>query len=498
MKKLIIILLLASTAKPAGAQGWVKNYFTGQSDSYSARTVIELPDGGGLLMGGGHQAGPFSFRSPVLLQLFPDGEINDFHTPFSFPFRNDEINQIIDLQDGGFAIIGDSQNWVDNQPSNHYVAKLNLEFDIIWKVEFDGMLFDKGNSILELDDGSLIGIGAYGKGQVSTTSGGVTTTLALFDGQVVKLDNEGNIIWEYKLTGFDMSIFNKGLVLPNGDIIVSGFADLDVEDMIPKNPMVLRLNGNGEEIWRKEFSPEEHGQDFIPFLLPNGKTILAGSKKVAFFPAPDDEDLMLHEIDDDGEIISSQQFSLGDQSSIGPMVLADNGDLIIGGSEFIDDTNLTDPYYMRLDMEGNILQKEIYPSENYREFVRDIHITDDGGVLLCGRAAEDFQVGNESHAFLIKSNTGMVPVRENIGQRITEVVVFPVPAHQAAHFILPEYKGHDLLEITLTDVSGQLVGKSTFNDGGYIFEKGGLGAGTYFYQIKSMGHILATGDFVFQ
>lgn len=494
MKNLTVIALLLLFATTLSAQLWAWRYFDSPEDSYSARSIIELPNGNGYALAGKYEPDILSLGEPLVMTLFQDGLTNDFHFPFSSPSRENEIRQIIAAQGGGFLLAGDSQNFLDGEPSDHYVAKLNADFELVWKAEFAGIDLDRGSGVMELADSSIIAFGAYGKGYVTSTSGGVTAITVLYNGHVAKVSANGAIVWEYVIEDYDQCIFYQGVLLDDDKILVAGEI-YDVDEMKTTQIIVL-LNENGEKIWLKELATEEFGRALTPFLGTDGTIYLASQKRTAFFPDPYDENLILCEITPTGEIATRQEIDLGLQANIAVARLGNNGNVFLGGSEFIDSIFLTDPFFVEVDLDGNILQKKVMHTENYREFVNDLIVSQNGEILLLGVAREDFP-GTENHAFLTKFSTS-VPTREIFAAGLLAVQVYPVPASDNIHFSFGEKPLSEPVEIAISDAFGRIIHRSTVLEEDHILNRKGLPAGAYYYQIRSGQKLIASGQLYFQ
>jgi hypothetical protein len=75
--------------------------------------------------------------------------------------KNDQANSIINTQDGGYAILGFTQSndgdVVDksNESFDYLLMKFNANDDLEWNKTYGGSLDDKGNKIIQTQDGGF-------------------------------------------------------------------------------------------------------------------------------------------------------------------------------------------------------------------------------------------------------------------------------------------------------------------------------------------------------
>ncbi len=90
---------------------------------------------------------------------------------------------------------------------------------------------------------------------------------------VVRLDGDGNVIWERKFTGSN-NVLAAIALLPNGDLIIAGY----IQSEIKRNfyAWAIRMDGNGKVIWDKTFGGEADVRALALTLLPNGDLVMVG------------------------------------------------------------------------------------------------------------------------------------------------------------------------------------------------------------------------------
>ena len=208
-RKIFLINLLLIVTFTISAQApeieWSKSY-GGTSDD--AGRSIELTSEGNFVVAGGAKSinidvvghhGTTEFEDYWLLNL---SNVGDIIWKKSYGGTNLEFCQDIHQnQDGSYIVAGGSASVDGNvdDPKGYYdfwVLKLNPSGTINWKTNLGGSLGDILFDIIETPDGGYIGVGF-----TPSTDGDITTPHGLEDVWVVRLDAEGNLLWEKSYGG---------------------------------------------------------------------------------------------------------------------------------------------------------------------------------------------------------------------------------------------------------------------------------------------------------
>lgn len=153
----------------------------------------------------------------------------------------DKAEHIFPTKDGGFLVTG-SQMTVSSSTIEMWVMKLNSEGEKIWDKKFGGQFRCYGKASAELGDKFIIA--------------------AYFDplnqdkykedkARVMAIDKEGNLIWEKIFGGEEQDWFNDVLVTSKNEIIVTGFTKSKGKGY--EDCWTMKLNEKGEMIWEQTF-----------------------------------------------------------------------------------------------------------------------------------------------------------------------------------------------------------------------------------------------------
>ncbi|NOX46745.1 MAG: T9SS type A sorting domain-containing protein, partial [Chlorobi bacterium] len=169
---------------------------------------------------------------------------------------------IVETNDGGFLLgggsgIGTGGNIICEPYGSDYsdavLFKLDVDLNIEWQRCYGGTDDDVVSGMLEVEDGYILLIGTYSNdGDVSGWHGGS-------DIWVVKIDFDGNILWQNCLGGsFNESsqiIFRLG----NDNIMIIGSTESQDGDVVGNHSQseysndiwLVKLNGEGDLLWQQ-------------------------------------------------------------------------------------------------------------------------------------------------------------------------------------------------------------------------------------------------------
>ena len=183
--------------------------------------------------------------------------------------KNDGANALQVLPNGSMVIAGFTNSYGSGTGKLYladiddiYVLKLDKDGNKIWEKTFGGSGNDIAEALQVLPDGSMVIAGytnSYGAGG--------------YDIYVLKLDKDGNMIWQ-KTVGSEGNDFAYALqVLKDGNIIVAGCLATDTRRW---DVYVLKLDRNGNKIWEKTFGGSEGDVAHALQVLPDGDIVVAG------------------------------------------------------------------------------------------------------------------------------------------------------------------------------------------------------------------------------
>jgi hypothetical protein len=195
--------------------------------------------------------------------------------------QDETAYSIIATPDGGYAVAGSATSTNGDVTGNKgrsdvWVVKLNANGNIMWQKNLGGSSDDIAHSIINASGGGYA-IAAY----TESADGDVAGNHGRGDMWIVKLDNSGNTVWQKTLGGSGLDNGNHITATPDGGYAVSGLtssADGDVTGNHGGNDMwVVKLDGNGNKAWQKTLGGSSSDGASAAIVTADGGYILAGS-----------------------------------------------------------------------------------------------------------------------------------------------------------------------------------------------------------------------------
>ncbi len=260
----------------------------------------------------------------------------------------------------------------------------------LWSKNFGGSANEQANTAIHTSDGSLL-VAGYS----NSPDGDPANNFGNRDYWLLKLDSAGNILWEKNYGGSANEIAKSVLELPGGDLLLLGSSS-STDGQVAGNHgqedvWILRLGPSGNAIWARCFggSGNESAEKIIP--VPGGFVVAGYTQSTDgdLLQNQGDFDYWIFKIDDNGNLLWSKTYggSLADWA-YSPS-LADNGNLLIAGSSFSDDGDITgnigfyDYWVLKLSPDGNLIWARNYGGP-FEERAYNSVATPDGGCIITG------------------------------------------------------------------------------------------------------------------
>lgn len=179
---------------------------------------------------------------------------------------------VVAADDGSFLVIGHTESsdgdlTKDPGERNLLLVKYSSSGELLWHKSYGGADNDGGKKGIQLDDGNFIVLGYAGSDNQSENE-----HFGLHDAWILKIDDDGEIIWSKTFGGNGTDTFYDLLELDNGDLLVVGTTSSNEGDIIaPYGPPDITLNlidFEGDLLWTKSFGGNLTERD--PKLIKNG------------------------------------------------------------------------------------------------------------------------------------------------------------------------------------------------------------------------------------
>jgi len=352
--------------------------------------------------------------------------------------KNELANSVVKTVDGGYAVLGYTQsNDGDitdkpNEDFDYWVMKFNVNDELEWNKTYGGALDDRGNKIIQTNDGGYAIVG-YSE----SSDNDATQNAGSYDFWVVKLTSSGIISWE-KSIGYTGS--DKGLsiiqTVDNG-YLLSGVIDVTASGGEGNSKAVLhaggdywtiKLNAGGIIQWTKYFGGSLNDTLFDAIQTADGGFVLVGSSDSEDVDISNNKgtyDFWVVKINAVGALVWEKNFGGSEIDEARGVVLSGDGNyLIVGDTRSVDgdisqNSGAADLWLIKVTPNGELLWEKTYGGSSF-DVGRAITKTQDGGFLIAGSSrSQDGDVNankGQNDAWVLKiNNSGIIEQQKTIG-----------------------------------------------------------------------------------
>ncbi len=263
---------------------WEKNFGGSQLDG--TVDILETSDGGFLAIGGttsmdGDISTIKGSSDVLMIKLSASGEIIFIRT---FGGSNPD-NGISGLEttDGGFIFIGTTESnngdvTNNNGSADYWIVKTNSMGILEWEQTYGGSDVDFVTSIISTEDQGYLVAGTSG-----SSDGDITNPKGQWDIWIIKLDENGNLLWEKSFGGSENDAVPSIYPAEDQGYIIAGASnssDGDVSENFGIGDIwILKIDSNGNVLWQKSFGGSENEFARSIFLTADGGLIIGGDSK---------------------------------------------------------------------------------------------------------------------------------------------------------------------------------------------------------------------------
>lgn len=282
-----------------------------------------------------------------------------------FNNSNEQLNCIIQTQDGGFAAVGQSYSTINQ--NDVWLLKTNANGDIENSKIYSTSGNEIATSIAQLSNGDYLICGTS-----TATASSITTQIF-----VSRLDSLGNIIWSKTYDAIKNETAKSLIVTINNEILVAG-STTSVGIAYPKG-LLLALDINGNQLWSKVYT-QINTQSFNKVIQTSDGGYLAVGSIVLF--GNTDKDIVVTKVDVNGNYQWSNSYGdLSDEEAFDAIQVGT--DYFLTGYTASAGAGSRDMYIIRLDTNGNILNGRVVGT-GFSETAFNIHLFDPSTLVITG------------------------------------------------------------------------------------------------------------------
>lgn len=187
---------------------------------------------------------------------------------------------VIETEDNSYIIVGGSDS-ADTDITNNlgsydfWVIKISSSGDLIWEKSFGGSQIDEARAIVATDDGNYIIVG-----DTRSSDTNISNNNGAADLWLIKVSPSGDLLWEKTIGGsnFDVARYiiksqNQGFLLVGS----SRSSDIDVSNNQGQNDAwILKVDVNGNLLWEQSIGGSNIDFAYSIAQLNDGSIIATG------------------------------------------------------------------------------------------------------------------------------------------------------------------------------------------------------------------------------
>jgi len=251
--------------------------------------------------------------------------------------KNDVAYSIIQTKDGGYAIAASTgfKLWGE---ANCWVIKLDAKGNMEWENSFGGTGWDEIFSIVQTKDGSFV------------TSGCVWSKGAgRGDIYVAKLNKSGDLVWDKTFGGREDDEAHSIIQTEDGGYVLTGFTLS--EDTGDRDIWVIKLDKDGNKVWDKTLGgASEDWANSIVQTKDKGYMVAGWTKSMGAGKT----DVWIIKLDKRGNLIWDKIFGGSEDDEAHSIIQTEDGGYAVAGWTKSKGAGNSDVWVIKLDENGNL------------------------------------------------------------------------------------------------------------------------------------------------
>lgn len=425
---------------------------------------------------------------------------------------------IVQTNDNGFVIAGSTQSndndvTINNGGGDIWVVKLDPVGNIEWERSFGGSGTDRSSYVAQTNDGGYVVLGS-----TMSNDGDVTLNQGGFDLWVVKLDALGSILWQRTLGGTNDEDGSQVTQLADGGYLVYGSTRSTDGDFVGNHGQndlwLVKLNSDGDILWQNALGGSSFEEPSSFDLTIDGGFILTG------YTMSNNGDVNgLHGTQMDCWLVKVtasgdlewQKALGGSDSDLGVFVTTSNdGGYLVSGIAYSNNGNVSgnhggfggDIWLVKLGQSGNVLWQKCFGGDNDEQGAI-VRPTFDGDYVLVGSTSSsdgDVTCGNGGRSiWLLKATHNFNSIYGNVFIDLNSNLVMESDEARLSQHAIQTTNG----SIQVSSGYGGYYGMSVFGGGSYSVQADPVQYYTavpdvHTANFSGYGQIDASNDFAFQ
>jgi len=305
--------------------------------------------------------------------------------------KEEHVHEGWQTSDGGYIAVG--QNWEGSEEyTNGLVVKIDENGELEWLAELGtDDQWDVGICVQEASGGYVIGGGFYNE-----TTGNQERGL-------IKLDYEGNIVWQKTYAGNGANAIRGLDIATDGSIIATGYINAFEYGFTFINDegegFVMKTDANGTLLWDEPISSTQGTK----VKIESDGNIAIVSTRWEEHNGRDDQDVLLIKTDANGKESLVKNYGEEEMDQCFDFDLTLDGGYILTGHTLSYGVANWDYLVLKIDKDGNEEWVKTFgqPRGYEPKWIHDesyaVRSTSDGGYIICGGTGDEYSYSATGH-----------------------------------------------------------------------------------------------------
>ncbi|WP_107037338.1 T9SS type A sorting domain-containing protein [Brumimicrobium mesophilum] len=415
----------------------------------------------------------------------------------------DDLVKIIETSDGNILIGGSSGSGVNGNKtspnkgmSDFWLIKMDNQGNELWQKSYGGEDDEFLGDMVELNDGSVLLVG----GSTSPISGDKTeSSFGESDAWIVKIDAQGNLLWDKTIGGNAGDALVSIALDDNDNIYFSGSSESSISGVKTEDSFggydywVLKLDQNGNILWDKtlggsgaEFSHYLIYSDNRLFVIGHSTSDVSGTKTETSRGAID---IWIAKLNQNGEVLMDKTIGGNYFDKVTGPIITESGELVMVGTSDSDisvevtiasHNNSADFWILVNDTSDLSIKNQYKIGSDLGDFSPGILEIENNSLLLYGSTE-----ANISGDKTVPSNGGLdywiLELSTNLStsnfQNEESLSIYPNPTSNK--FVISNLPSGESYELNILDMTGRTVLLSKVSSSNNSVDVNSLSPGMY-------------------
>lgn len=281
---------------------------------------------------------------------------------------DDSFRDVLRTGDGGFLLVGSTESEGVGK-SDGWIVKTDSGGDVQWSTTVGGPEAENFQSVVDTPDGNYL---VVGETRSFDTSGNVDN-----DGWVVKVEDDGNVLWNKTFDTGHVDSFSDIVPATDGGYIVGGYSRFGFNGL--PSGWYHKINSNGTTEWT-EFAGSAGHSEYIEDIEPlqDGGYLLTG-----FSDDGESRNGWIRKIDRSRGMVWEKNIGGGSDDTFLDSVEKEDGKIILVGSTRSYGSSQYSGWFVQLNPNGEEISSRIIGGEE-NDLLFSITKSTDDGFLLTG------------------------------------------------------------------------------------------------------------------